>query len=112
LEIIEIFLAIIAAVRGWKVLPFILLAATYFFGLLMGSVIGEDAKGLMMVINILLTIVLLGMAIVGKKKPAPAQVDTTSRKPCPRCAELIMADAEVCHSCGASFENRPFENNG
>jgi len=60
LEIIEIFLAIIAAVRGWKVLPFILLAATYFFGLLMGSVIGEDAKGLMMVINILLTIVLLG----------------------------------------------------
>lgn len=32
-----------------------------------------------------------------------ATIDTRPRVPCPQCAELIIADANVCRFCGAAL---------
>jgi len=44
----------------------------------------------------------IGLLVIASLSPA----DARKRKPCPSCAELILANATKCRFCGETVNNR------
>ena len=60
--------------------------------------VGVALGGLLGPIGVLIT-----FFIGGEDKVAEKRLDAGERKKCPRCAELVQPDAEVCRFCGHEF---------
>ncbi len=94
LLVVEVIAAIIASIRGHGAKPFILLGGTMLLGVFLTMVFGSSAIGLLQIIDIGVTLALVVMALVGKKKDTPI-LEVESRIKCPKCAEWIMQEAKV-----------------
>jgi hypothetical protein len=87
-----------------------LVLGLYFFPSIVAAVRKHRQQGAIVAVNLLLGWTLLGWvaalawALVNPEPhtaPAPANTGLNAgRIPCPRCAELIMRQAQVCRFCG------------
>lgn len=79
LLILQIALVIIAALRGWKWIPVVILLCVMVFGFLMGFGFGTDSTPFLAVIDYGSIAVFLVMAIVGKKKTPSTQTNNPEK---------------------------------
>ena len=109
LAVIEIIGAIIAAIRGWGLLPFILLGASMLLGFFNGIGGRPDPiiSSLQEPFDMIIAVVFIIMSIVGRKRNATEQTTTISqpiisgeRVPCIYCSALILPTAKICRFCG------------
>jgi len=102
---VQLIAALIASVRGFRALPWVILAVPFIIGIAVALSVRMTLE-IMSILNVMDYVVagvLIIMALVGARNSPPPDYDeqgTAQRVPCPHCAELIKPTAKVCRYCG------------
>ena len=76
--IVDIIAAIAAVIRGWRAIPIIILAVSMVFAFMLGHFIGPISIRIMKVFDYVLPVILIIMAIIGRKKKEIQILETDS----------------------------------
>ena len=110
LLVIEIIAAVVASARGWGGKPFAILGGSLVIGFFGGMLFGVDSISCLNIVDIIATIALVVMALVGNERPTPEGANTADTRPCPYCGERVKREAVICRFCGRDISGTALQN--
>ena len=110
LLVIEIIAAVVASARGWGGKPFAILGGSLVIGFFGGMLFGVDSISCLNIVDIIATIALVVMALVGNERPTPEGANTADTRPCPYCGKRVKREAVICRFCGRDISGTALQN--
>ncbi len=107
--LLELVLALIASLRGWKFIPWVLVLVSISFGFILGFLgVLPRLAGLANALDLGLICMFVVMALVGRR-PARSQpsLDLPSIQ-CPNCGQHNLVEAKTCRYCGQPLRKSLF----
>ncbi len=56
-----------------------------------------------MLMDILIAAAITGLIVLGARKQGKEWAQDKTQKPCPKCAERVKKEAEICRYCAHNF---------
>jgi ribosomal protein L32 len=105
---LQLVAALIATVRGWKLIPWAVIGIGLLIGLAVGFIFGASHVTKVPIwLGYILDTTVLGILVIMAVKGRRAREKGTtllSATRCPNCGELNLPDARQCRWCGQRYK--------